>query len=456
MTDANAVVSAFAANPAFRAAERHELATPENAFRRPVRPDDLDWLDYSRPLPTGGVLKLSALLGHRMLRNIYDGELLLVPATASETVAQDRGSFHDPRNRLLGALARPVLENHLFATAHEVRAPGSTSLEEFARHAGSYQEECAAEPGRAFTTAAATRGRKQAATFMLLQYSAWAPASAFALARAAIGAADGPGGEIAEALTQLRHSWSGSGRGLAATMEKAGLSPVTAAYWQLYLGTTLARGNLLRYLEGDKSRPYAVLGAAIVVSIDQVCNAPRYAAAISDGLGFESDFFATVAQEDGNKSYAQALALIEAHAQRFGPSVIGEVWDGFEQARWLREVWDEDLSTQLAWADRIEEHQARAQRIDTYLKTNQIEVDLDTFVESCEETSTTHVHDDHRLVMIESGQMHFWNNITHRIGLNEGDMVLIPAGRLHGSTVLSGECTYHQPIISDEILLRVP
>jgi hypothetical protein len=54
--------------------------------------------------------------------------------------------------------------------------------------------------------------------------------------------------------------------------------------------------------------------------------------------------------------------------------------------------------------------------------------------------------------MIEAGQMHFWNNVTHKIELNEGDKLLIPQSRLHGSTVLSGECTYHQPIIPDELL----
>ena len=82
-------------------------------------------------------------------------------------------------------------------------------------------------------------------------------------------------------------------------------------------------------------------------------------------------------------------------------------------------------------------------------------MDLDTFVESEEETSTTHVHNEHRLVIIEEGQMHFWNNVGIRIALNRGDKLLIPTSRLHGSVVLSGTCTYHQPIISEELLAEV-
>ncbi|MFD8961527.1 hypothetical protein ACFV0W_32440, partial [Streptomyces anulatus] len=118
-------------------------------------------------------------------------------------------------------------------------------------------------------------------------------------------------------------------------------------------------------------------------------------------------------------------------------------------------LWETDLVEQVTWADSIQEYQDKAIRIDKYLSDNNIVVDLDTFVESNEETSTTHVHNEHRLVMIESGQMHFWNNVTHKIEFNQGDKVLIPVSRLHGSTVLSGECTYHQPIIPDDMLNQI-
>src|ERR1700742_1523404 len=67
----NDLVKAFAANPAFRAATAEELINEHNPFRRPVRPDDLEWLDFSAPLEPAKVLRLSGLLGHRMLRNIY-------------------------------------------------------------------------------------------------------------------------------------------------------------------------------------------------------------------------------------------------------------------------------------------------------------------------------------------------------------------------------------------------
>jgi hypothetical protein len=40
--------------------------------------------------------------------------------------------------------------------------------------------------------------------------------------------------------------------------------------------------------------------------------------------------------------------------------------------------------------------------------------------------------------------------------MGPGDMILVPKGRLHGSTVLSESCTYHQPIIPDDWEETVP
>jgi quercetin dioxygenase-like cupin family protein len=64
------------------------------------------------------------------------------------------------------------------------------------------------------------------------------------------------------------------------------------------------------------------------------------------------------------------------------------------------------------------------------------------------------VHDEDRLLIIESGQMDFWNCLGARHTYVPGDMAFIPKHRLHGSVVLSGECVYHQPVISAELDAR--
>jgi gentisate 1,2-dioxygenase len=91
-----------------------------------------------------------------------------------------------------------------------------------------------------------------------------------------------------------------------------------------------------------------------------------------------------------------------------------------------------------------------ARSIDRRVQAECPDIDRETFVEPREMCSTMHVHDDHRLVVIEAGDMVFWGNVGMRLEMTVGDMVLIPQGRLHGSTVVSAECTYHQPIIPED------
>ncbi|MGH3695312.1 MAG: hypothetical protein ACRDRX_15220 [Pseudonocardiaceae bacterium] len=149
--DPNEVVRAFAANPAFRAATAEELVNEHNPFRRPVRPDDLAWLDFSVPLVPAKALMLSALLGHRMLRNIYDSDTLYVPAQANAAAASDGSHFYSAGNRAWGVLAAPVLEQHLFAMLADEREPlvgsGITALQ---AHVRARNEELADVPSPSF------------------------------------------------------------------------------------------------------------------------------------------------------------------------------------------------------------------------------------------------------------------------------------------------------------------
>ncbi|MFI6348466.1 hypothetical protein [Streptomyces sp. NPDC050560] len=449
--DANDIVKAFAANTAFRAAEWEELSTEGNPYRRPVRPDDLAWLDYSTPMPTAKALKLSALLGHRMLRNIYDTDLLYLPPAPSDAAAADGAAFYSDDNRVLGALAAPVLEQHLFSLLESERKPlAGDGPGRLARAVADYHERRLAEPDRFLTAALSTRDRKASATFVMLQLSAYLPATRTAAARGALGEYEAAHPGARAALLDSYRAWTGLHDSYRDLLAGAGLSTTTGAYWQLYLGTSLARGNHLHWLARQREKYPEFLGALLHHAIDRAVTAQRFAQVFEDGLGARPVLFDHFGLAPGTLDDLSARWL-EPLGALYGPAAVERFANGFADAVWLTELWDEDLATQLAWADSIELHQEKAEKINRHIEDNGIEVDLDTFVESHEETSTTHVHDEHRLVMVERGQMHFWNNVTHKIELHEGDKVLIPVSRLHGSTVLSGECTYHQPIIPEEM-----
>ncbi|MCA1216989.1 hypothetical protein [Streptomyces sp. 8L] len=455
-SDTNGIVKAFAANTAFRAAEWEELTTEENPYRRPVRPDDLAWLDYSKPMPVAKALKLSALLGHRMLRNVYDSDLLYLPPVAGGPAEQDGAAFYSTRNRILSALAAPVLEQHLFTLLEAERKPlGGTSLGHLEQEVRETYERRTAEPGAAFRAALSTQDRKASATFVMLQLSAYLPAAHAAAGRAALGEFDvaHPGGRLL--LLDDYRDWADLHETYRALLDGAGLKPTAAAYWQLYLGSSLARGNHLHWLGRNRETYPEFLGALVHHKLDEAVTGPRFRDVFEDGLGVHTDLFTRLGSGTTADSLAELTRRLAAPLERqWGPSAIERFHQGFADARWFAELWDDDLAQQLTWADAIPLHQEKAERINAHIQENNIQVDLDTFVESNEETSTTHVHDEHRLVMIERGDMHFWNNVTHKVELHEGDKLLIPVTRLHGSTVLSGECTYHQPIIPEEMYQR--
>jgi FPC/CPF motif-containing protein YcgG len=454
--NANAVVKAFAANTAFRAAEQHELTTEGNPFRRPVRPDDLAWLDYSTPMRVHNVLKLSGLLGNRMLRNIYDTDLLYLPPAADEAASTDGSAFYSTRNRVYAALAKPILERHLFTFLAGERQPLPTpELSSLKAQVREYYQRRVAEPGEAYRASMSTRGRQESATFMLLQYTAFTPACNAAVARAALGEYDWAHPKLRSILLDDYLDWVNAADQYTRLLHGAELTPTTAAYWQLYLNSSLARGNYLHFLADNHERLFGFLGAFLHKRIDEEIAQKRWAEVMADGLHTDITYFQRPSSFSEDTLDELLDTLVAPLVEEFGPCAVTEVHAGFADATWLNKLWDHDLATQLAWADRIDEYKDKADKLDQYITNENMDVDLDTFVESWEETSTTHVHDEHRLVMIEKGQMHFWNNITHKIELNTGDKVLIPTSRLHGSTVLSGECTYHQPIIPEEMLHQV-
>ena len=54
--------------------------------------------------------------------------------------------------------------------------------------------------------------------------------------------------------------------------------------------------------------------------------------------------------------------------------------------------------------------------------------------------------------MLAVAVMEFWNMVGQVIRFEPGGKVFVPRGRLHGSTVTSTVRTYHQPIITADVL----
>lgn len=440
-------IGAYAGEKAFRSAQADELVNEHDPFRRPVRPEDFEWLDFADPLTRERFLSLSGLLGQRLLVNAFETDYLFLPSGQGSAAWEGFERFYSTRSVRLAEQARPALERHLFGFLERGEASeasdAATGLE------GLYFA-LAEERARADTDTASTLlsldDPRAAARFVLLQITCSWRASRAARIRGMIGdhALCDLVAEEVEYSCKLESA-------IALLLNAADLLTAPRAYWQFYLTSTLARLNHLYRLARDRHRFFEFAGALIHWRLSDRSLASNLLPVVAEALGISTtdarDGFAHMLESPGLfvDDPLDRLDGLAGHAGR------GETLSaGLTAAGQLAALADEDLSSQLRWADSLDSYRAEAERLQAEIDRGALLVDLDTFVETANETSTTHVHDEHRLVVIESGSMHFWNNVGHRIELAAGDKLLVPKARLHGSVVLSSQCTYHQPIIPDD------
>jgi mannose-6-phosphate isomerase-like protein (cupin superfamily) len=444
-------VETYLASPIFQAAQYEELVLDDNPYRRPVRPDDIGLVDFSGPLRREDFAQLSGLMGHRMLLNIHDTAKLMLPRDPTAEKWRDYQLFYSPESHFLGELIRPYLEAHLFAFVHdEARQREARTVAQLTEQARLEAEARLRRAGELAEVVAAAAGEDRAAMIDMLAIQSDAaslnsgarPASAL---RNVVGSASLPG----------IHPGQIGGEMMRRVADEDGIKYEPHSYFQYYLPSTLALMNYLNGAALDPGRVFALAGALLAHALEtrelEASLQPLLAGRIADiGSTTQLDRVQDPVEEAG-RALAAALAVIERAGGEFAVREFGR---GLLEYSILLEINHEDRMSQFSWINAMPGYVAKAQRLQKAINDYSIEVDLDTFVESWEECSTTHVHDEDRLLVIESGQMHFWNCFGRKHEFRPGDMTFIPKHRLHGSVVLSGECTYHQPVITPELNRR--
>jgi hypothetical protein len=438
------LVREFAAHDGFRSATVEELELDEDFYRRPLRPEDLSFIDFSKPVNIDTVARLPSLASQRMLLCINELQSCRLPRDRRPESFAECARFYGDASQILAARVRPFLENFAFGHLRneEMRGPliaaHTSALEEL------FDEELK------FWTGNLTRLREakyveDGLRFTLIQKWGLAASKQSALAKAgALGYFDGLGSA----------DWPRLDRDPAAADLARRLAThchVTKrehSYWQFYLSTSLGECNLLHALASRPDRALAFWGAAFAadgaaIAFDELV---RNAAG---GLGL-AGIAARDVKTDVREWLARANRALTLVSERYGEQGVRAVGAGIGVAAAHAAAARANLGDQLRWLSSVEKYRDLAKAISARIDTECPDIDRETFVEPREMCSTTHVHDDHRLVVIESGKMVFWGNLGMKLRLAPGEMVLVPEGRLHGSSIESDECTYHQPIIPDE------
>ena len=444
-------VETYLANPVFQAARYEELVLDDNPYRRPVRPDDIGLVDFSQPLGRENFSQLSGLMGHRMLLNIHDTAKLMLPREPTAEKWHDYQLFYNTETRFLGELLRPSLEAHLFGfvqeEARQHQASTAAELAERARLDAEVRRRRAT--GLAGVVTAATRENRDAMIDMIAIQSDAASLNSGTRPALALRPVVGSASLLGVGTGQI------GGKVLRRVAEQAGIKYEPHSYFQYYLPSTLA---LMNYINGAALYPgriFALAGALLAHSLEtseqEAALEPLLAGrAGENGSPYQLDR-ARDPDGDADQAITAALAVIERVGGEFAFREFGR---GFAEYSVLLDVHHQDRMRQFEWINAMPGYIEKARRLQQAISEYSIEVALDTFVESWEECSTTHVHDEDRLLVIESGQMHFWNCFGRRHEFNPGEMTFIPKHRLHGSVVLSGECIYHQPVITPDLNRR--
>ncbi|VVE36209.1 peptide synthetase [Pandoraea iniqua] len=441
------LIREFASHMAFRSAVVEELELDEDFYRRPLRPEDLEFLQFKKAVRAETVSRLPMLASQRLLMCINEVGIARMPRPGDVDGGVDifasADAFYSERNQVLGARIRAYLENYAYAfLGNEGKAdatPGALTdaLDAIVRTEHAWWSDI-------FALLQRNDYLPEGLRFIMIQRWSLAPSRRTAVARAvASGYFDAVSPDARPSMTDAAQD--------ALLTRVAGALDLTRrehSYWQFYLPTSLAKCNLLYALGARPDRAFALLGAAFVAEAEMLAFCQAAAAAcphMLHGLPIQQPPL----EEAVADLLRRAAAATTQIGTQYGAEGLSRVSQGLGAAELMGARGRWDLGEQLRWLSAIERYVAFAKQVEGRIEAECPGIDRETFVEPREMCSTTHVHNDHRLVVIESGDMIFWGNLGMQLKMKQGDSVLIPDGRLHGSTVVSHECTYHQPIIPD-------
>lgn len=442
--DALGQVALFASNENFRSANVSELLTNDCYFRRPVRPEDLALIDFSRPLDRDSALDLGGLIGHRLLLNCFECRIHRPPSSNAPEHLRSMQGFYAAETTQAARAAQPFLEEFLFAGLADPEAAGrdvsiraaTELIRQFWDDSGQRQKSLASAVERSPT-------RTEDEAFILIQHAGLLPSKQWAVRRArGIGLPTDTWPE--PALCAPCEPRLQTALAEAASRRRLRLDP--HRYWQFYLSTALGCTNFLYSRCWQAGRAYAALAAVVACSV----HLHAFQEAFRTGMLAPA---ADSLQPLDVDALCHAVGRTLEHASAtYGSGVSVEFAAELSAAARQWALLDADLALQIDWLGNLERSRQTARRLMQKVEQDRQSIRLDTFVETLDMCSTTHVHNEHRLVVVESGQMVFWANVGMQLHLPEGDMILVPRSRLHGSSITTDTCVYHQPVIPPDWL----
>lgn len=418
-----------------------------NPYRRPVRPQDIGAVDFSRPLTRDDFASTAALTGQRLLTNIYESELLFLPNGEFRRVERDFQEFYGDPLRSAGERVRPLLERQLFAFLEEEIDVSGRWTEATMR--GYFQRRLAgvtsAESSAVCEAIEAARDPRAAAELFLTQLASDFLSEASAMARNVLGNFGAVQSELFKVLIdeygygvhETKHSTL-----FEETLKSCGLESEPHAYWQYYLGSSLSLVTYFHHVSRNHALFFRYLGALLYTE-----------ATLPWANRLQSQMLRRVFEGAADTRYFDEHVHIDVHharmalekiivptVQRCGERVIAEIVRGFEEFALLQELADTDLIAQIEWSDGREHYVELAAAL--WAKGADGRRSGALFRETEGELSVPHVHDEDELFLVDEGELDFVTGPGAPRRLQAGEGIVIPQGRHHGSRIVSERCSY--------------
>ncbi|WP_395840408.1 iron-containing redox enzyme family protein [Cystobacter fuscus] len=384
---------------------------------------------------------------HRLLLNIYEQSMLFLPQRQlGEGDMAIFRAFYDAQSVALGQSLRANIEKAAFASLdEEIQISGpwnSDRLEDYLVGTITKYEQ---EPSGLMARIDAMRDPARAMKYLLIQQASDFLSEASAMARAI----PGNYGPVQSELMKVFIDEYGYGihdKKHSTLFEhcctSAGLSPEAHTYYFHYLPSSLALTNYFHYICSNKHLWFRYIGALYYTE----ASIPHFNKAMSQSLKrafgnkVNTAYFDEHVHIDKHHRRMVLDSIIKPTIEMHGTQVIPEILLGFESFRLLQDRADQDYLAQVAFIEKLEQQRGHGFHADaaTY---EPLEAESLTFNEPKGELSFSHIHDDDELFSVTQGALEFFAG-PEPIVLEAGSSVVIPAGRLHGTRVISEACTY--------------
>jgi Iron-containing redox enzyme len=430
-------------------ADTDEWLSHDNPYRRTLRPHVFKHLDFSEPVPWSEILTYTSLAANRTLLTIYEQDFVLLPEGGMESKRADFAEFYSGRSIALGSVARPWLEHYLFASLErEVSITGrwtAGALETYFRDFITTMRRSSDD--KIASAVLGSSNREHAARTFLIQLAGDFLLEASAMARNVLG----HHGPLQSELFKIVIDEYGYGVHDAKhstlfekLMRTQDLDPRPHAYWQFYLTSSLLLNNYYNRIGRDHSFFFRYLGAIFQAETSFIFSCASWAEMLRSvfGKSAEVQYFLEHAHIDQHHSEMVLERIIKPAISRYGEWIIPDIVRGFEEARLLGQLVEQDFCDQVAWSDGGRRFKELHPAIYARIQAGALKPPRQQFVEPHGELSVTHVHDGDELCHIDAGVMHFINGLGRHTELRAGEGTVIQNRRLHGAIIDSEQCTY--------------